>query len=226
MAFSVRELLIEDESSPYADWFNTLPAVAAAKITTAKARMAQGNLSRVEWFCGIGEYKIDFGPGYRIYIAKDGLKTIVLLGGGTKHRQQTDIDRAVRLWEEYKRRKWIRLRWRKVERGNSMALTRDFKETIIARAQRDTDFAQAIFYEATTLFLNGEADTAKLMLRDLINSTIGFEKLAQTVAKPSKSLHRMLSPSGNPTMTNLAAIFRALKDILKIEVEAHTFKVY
>lgn len=106
-----------------------------------------------------------------------------------------------------------------------MALTRDFKETVIARAQREPEFAKAIFDEATTLLLNGEAETAKLMLRDLINATIGFEQLAQTVDKPSKSLHRMLSPSGNPTMTNLAAIFSALKGILKIEVKAHTVKV-
>ncbi len=52
-----------------------------------------------------GEYKIDFGPGYRIYLAKDGLKMILLLWGGTKRRQQQDIDKAIRLWEEYKRRK-------------------------------------------------------------------------------------------------------------------------
>jgi DNA-binding phage protein len=56
-------------------------------------------------------------------------------------------------------------------------------------------------------FLNGEAETAKLMLRDLVNATIGFEQLAQTVSQPIKSVHRMLSPSGNPTMTNLAAVF-------------------
>ncbi len=105
MMFYGRELLLEDGSSPYADWFNALPPVAAAEVATAKARMELGNLSRVEWFRGIGEYKIDSGPGYRIYLAKDDLKIIVLLGGGTKHRQQTDIDRAVHLWEEYKRRK-------------------------------------------------------------------------------------------------------------------------
>jgi putative addiction module killer protein len=66
--------------------------------------MEQGNLSSVEWFRGIGEYKIDWGPGYRIYLAKDGLKIIVLLGGGKK-RQQKDIDRALALWDDYKRRK-------------------------------------------------------------------------------------------------------------------------
>ncbi len=72
---------------------------------TAKLRMQQGNLSSVEWFRGIGEYKIDYGPGWRIYLARDGLQIIILLGGGSKARQQRDIDRAVELWEQYKRLK-------------------------------------------------------------------------------------------------------------------------
>lgn len=101
----IRELLLEDGSSPYADWFNSLPADAAAKVATAKLRMQQGNLSNVEWFRGIGEYKIDFGPGWRIYLAKDGLPIIVLLCGGSKKRQQKDIEHAVELWDGYKRRK-------------------------------------------------------------------------------------------------------------------------
>ena len=67
--------------------------------------MQQGNLSSVEWFRGIGEYKIDFGPGWRIYLAKEGLEIIVLLGGGSKKRQQSDIDQALEFWQEYKRRK-------------------------------------------------------------------------------------------------------------------------
>lgn len=105
MSFQVRELLEEDGTSPYGDWFFSLDAVVAAKIAIAKLRMEQGNLSNVDWFRGIGEYKIDWGPGYRIYIAKDGLRIIVLLGGGTKKGQQKDINRAVELWEEYKARK-------------------------------------------------------------------------------------------------------------------------
>ncbi len=105
MAYQVRELLLSDGTSPYADWFNGLPADAAAKVTTAKLRMQQGNLSSVEWFRGIGEYKSDFGPGWRIYLARDGLELIVLLGGGSKKRQQKDIDRAIELWQDYKHRK-------------------------------------------------------------------------------------------------------------------------
>ena len=105
MSYQLRELVLPDGSSPYADWFSTLDAVAAAKLTVAAARMERGNLSNVEWFRGIGEYRIDWGPGYRIYLAKDGLEIVVLLGGGSKKRQQRDIDEAVALWEDYKRRK-------------------------------------------------------------------------------------------------------------------------
>lgn len=104
MTFRVLELLREDGTSPYAEWFDRLDAIAATKVTTAKVRMEQGNLSNVKWFRGIGEYQIDWGPGYRIYLAKDVLKIIVLLGG-TKKGQQKDIERAVVLWEDYKQRK-------------------------------------------------------------------------------------------------------------------------
>lgn len=105
MSYRVVELLLEDGSSPYSDWFATLDPVAAAKVTVAKVRIEQGNLSNAEWFRGIGEYKIDWGPGYRVYLARDGKTIIVLLGGGTKKRQQKDIDRSVKLLESYKRRK-------------------------------------------------------------------------------------------------------------------------
>jgi DNA-binding phage protein len=102
-----------------------------------------------------------------------------------------------------------------------MALTRNFKATVATRVKHDPEFARALLDEAATLFLNGEPDTAKLILRDLVNATIGFEQLAQSVEKPSKSVHRMLSPAGNPTMTNLAAIFAALRKAMKVEIQAH-----
>jgi putative addiction module killer protein len=74
-------------------------------VTTAKLRMEQDNLSSIKWFSGIGEYKIDWGPGYRIYLAKAGDKIIVLFGGGTKKGQNADIKKAIELHEEYKARK-------------------------------------------------------------------------------------------------------------------------
>ena len=179
---------------------------------TTRTCSPQGNLSNVEWFRGIGEYKMDWGPGLRIYLAKDGLKTILLLGGGTKKRQQQDIDSAVALWEEYKRRK------ASTRKGNEHGTTRDFKETVAARVQKDPAFAQALLDEAITLFVNGEPESAKLILRDLVNATVGFEALAEEIHKPAKSLHRMLSQSGNPTMSNISAVFAAIKRALKVEI--------
>ena len=103
-----------------------------------------------------------------------------------------------------------------------MALTRDFKKTVVARVERDPAFAKALLDEAATLFLSGEPETARLILRDLVNATLGFEQLAKLTDTPSKSLHRMLSPKGNPSMDNLAAIFGALRKHLKVGIKAHT----
>ncbi|MEY3201965.1 MAG: hypothetical protein RIR70_1515 [Pseudomonadota bacterium] len=97
-----------------------------------------------------------------------------------------------------------------------MALTRDFKQTVVERVERDPDFAKALLDEAATLFLSGQPDVARLILRDLVNATVGFENLAELTHKPSKSLHRMLSPKGNPSMDNLAAIFGAIRNWLKV----------
>ena len=156
MNYRVVELLLEDGSSPYADWFATLDSVAAAKVTVAKVRIAQGNFSNVEWFRG----------------------------------------------------------------EVSMVLTRDFKETVVSRVKSDPAFAQALLDEALTLLLNGDPQTAKLILRDLVNATIGFEALAGDLHKPSKSLHRMLSRAGNPTMENLSAILVAIKKTLRVDIRA------
>ena len=106
-----------------------------------------------------------------------------------------------------------------------MALTRDFKNTIIERVNREPAFAKALLDEAASLFLNGEPDMARLILRDLVNATVGFEALATTTAKPSKSLHRMLSESGNPSMDNLAAIFGAIRQNLKVGIEVHCVEI-
>ena len=103
-----------------------------------------------------------------------------------------------------------------------MALTRDFKQTVIERVKRDPAFAQALLDEAATLFLNGEPEPARLILRDLVNATLGFEQLATLTAKPSKSLHRMLSPNGNPSMDNLAAIIDAIRIRLKVHIEVQS----
>jgi|SRR5262245_35908309 len=102
----VREYVAPNGSSPYAKWFNSLNGHAAAKVAIAVSRMAQGNLSNAKSVgAGVQEYRIDFGPGYRIYFARDGERLVILLGGGTKARQQDDIRRAQTLWSDYRRRK-------------------------------------------------------------------------------------------------------------------------
>jgi putative addiction module killer protein len=92
-------------SRPYQEWFDDLSAQAAAKVATARARLEMGNTSAVKWIGVIGEYRIDWGPGYRVYLAKDGANLVILLGGGTKQRQQKDVERARMLWAEYRTRK-------------------------------------------------------------------------------------------------------------------------
>lgn len=105
-----------------------------------------------------------------------------------------------------------------------MVATHDFRGTIEGRAARDPAFAQALLDEAATLFLNGEPHVARLILRDLVNASIGFEALAVETSRPSKSLHRMLSEKGNPSMDNLAAIFAAVRRWLGVAIEARAVK--
>lgn len=100
----IREFVREDGSSPFKQWFDSLDYQAAAKMTVALARMETGHTANIKWFSGLGEYRIDWGPGYRIYLLKDGDNLIVLLGGGTKKRQQKDIAKAKLLLKEYKSR--------------------------------------------------------------------------------------------------------------------------
>jgi hypothetical protein len=101
----VQEYVREDGSIPYQKWFDSLDAQTAVKITVAISRLALGNTSNIKWFDGIGEYRIDFGAGYRIYLVQDGKELIILFGGGTKKRQQSDINKALELFQEYKKRK-------------------------------------------------------------------------------------------------------------------------
>jgi len=105
-----------------------------------------------------------------------------------------------------------------------MALTRDSRHTVVERVKRDPAFAKALLDEAVTLFLNGEPDTARLVLRDLVNATVGFERLAAATGKPAKSLHRMLSTNGNPSMDNLALILGVLRKRLRVKLASRAVK--
>jgi DNA-binding phage protein len=103
-----------------------------------------------------------------------------------------------------------------------MVLTKDFSVILADRIQQQPEFAVALLDEAIGLFLNGEPDVARMALRDLVNATIGFEGLATVTGRPSKSLHRMLSAKGNPTMDSLTLIFGALRQELGVEIRVQT----
>ena len=81
---NVQEYIREDGSNPYQVWFDGLNAMAAVKVAVARSRLEVGNTSNVKWFDGIGEYRIDWGPGYRIYLVQDGQELIMLLGVGRR----------------------------------------------------------------------------------------------------------------------------------------------
>jgi len=99
-----------------------------------------------------------------------------------------------------------------------MALTREFKDTIAARVQRDPRFREALFTEAMNAYLGGDTKTGKAMLRDLVNATIGFEELAHVLRKSSKSLHRMLAPHGNPNTEHFFGIVNALQKKARVKL--------
>lgn len=106
MAIIVEEYISEDGRNLYRDWFNGLTVEYAAKVAAAHARMMAGNLGNVKPLDGmLKEYRIDWGPGIRIYLVQDGEKLIVLIGGGTKRGQAADIKRAKKLRDEYAIRK-------------------------------------------------------------------------------------------------------------------------
>ena len=96
------------DRSPFGRWFDNLDWQAAAKVTIALTRLSLGNLSNVKGVGGgVMEYRVDLGPGYRIYLGRDGGEIVILLGGGTKQRQQSDIAAAQERWADYKRRKKV-----------------------------------------------------------------------------------------------------------------------
>ena len=102
----LRYYVTETGESPFAEWFGSLDPIARAKVATALVRIEQGNLSNIKSVGqGVLEYRIDFGPGYRVYLGRDGDVLIILLTGGTKKRQQRDIRAAQGFWVIYKRSK-------------------------------------------------------------------------------------------------------------------------
>jgi DNA-binding phage protein len=103
-----------------------------------------------------------------------------------------------------------------------MALTRDFKETIRARAKRDPGFRKALLREGIENFLCGDVETGKIMLRDFINATVGFTELSHVTHRSAKSLMRMLGPNGNPQARNLFEIVAYLQDAEGVRFEVRS----
>jgi putative addiction module killer protein len=200
----LRGYIDENGNKRFAHWLEGLAAAAAAKVTIALARMEQGNFSKVRGVgSGVFEYKIDFGPGYRIYFGKDGehicdsdwwrYETTAASG----HRGSAGMLSHIQT---------------KNETGDLiMALTHLFKETIRARAQRDPDYRQALLREAVECVVNGDLATGKTVLRDYVNATVGFSGLEKRTRIPAKSLMRMLGPKGSPSAANLSSILSALQ---------------
>jgi putative addiction module killer protein len=104
--FEVREYLDRGGRSPFGAWSDRLDPEAATKVAAALARIQQENFSGAKSVgSGVHEYRIHFGPGYLIYFGRDGTRIVILLGGGTKRRQQRDIEAATERWNDYKVRR-------------------------------------------------------------------------------------------------------------------------
>lgn len=100
-----------------------------------------------------------------------------------------------------------------------MALTREYKETVLARIRHDPKFARALYAEAVNALLEGETDEGLSILRDLVHASITFKKLARETGFGEKALHRMLSRRGNPTSRNLFAVTKIISEDLGVKAE-------
>ena len=105
-----------------------------------------------------------------------------------------------------------------------MVLTRDFKETVQARARSDPEFREALLKEAVEAMLSGDVDAGKAVLRDYINATIGFDELSGRTRKPAKSLMRMFGPTGNPQARNLFEVIGHIQRHEGVQLRVQTVR--
>ena len=105
-----------------------------------------------------------------------------------------------------------------------MPLTRDFKETVQDRAARDPAFREGLLKEGVECLLAGDLDAGKIVLRDYINATIGFEELGSLTDKSPKSLMRMFGPSGNPHARNLFEVISRIQEHEGVQLEVNTVR--
>lgn len=105
----IREYMGEQGSSPFSEWFERVKSPASEKVATVLYRLASGNTSNVKSVgSGVFECRINFGSGYRVYFGRDGDRLVILLGGGSKQRQDRDIRQAIGCWADYKSRKKVK----------------------------------------------------------------------------------------------------------------------
>ncbi len=176
----LREYIDESGRSLFGRWLGGLDSNASRRVRAALARLEAGNLSNVRGVGnGVLEYRIHFGPGYRVYFE-----------------------------------------------GKEIAMppTRRFSETVMELAERDPVFRDGLLKEAIECLLMGEIEPGKILLRDYINATIGFEELAARTEKPAKSLMRMFGPKGNPNARNLFDVIGCLQEHEGVHLEVHAVR--
>jgi len=199
----VREYIDTLGKNLYRDWLVSLDAATRARIIAAVLRMESGNFSAAKSVgSGVSEMRLDFGPGYRVYFGMDGDELVILLvvdpRGGSKQTSRPLIGLG-----------------RSTSEGNQskkMALTRSFRETIKEQLA-DREFRREFLREAVANMVAGDLDTAKSVLREYINGTLGFIALGKALSKSPKSLMRMLSPEGNPHARNLFEMISYLQRV-------------
>ena len=178
----LRYYLAGDGKSPFEEWFSGLRCGGGGQGGGCLARLEQGNVSNVKTVGeGVLEYRIDWGPGYRVYFGRDGDVLVILLTGGTKQRQQNDIEAA----KEVGGLQAATTTGKIMEAD--MALTKSFKELVQRRVADDFEFADALLREGIDTMLTGDVETGKAILRDYIKATVGFEKLGAATDTPPKS---------------------------------------
>ena len=102
---TLEEYIQDNDTSPFQRWYSSLDNQAAYKVSNALMRLEMGNTSNIKWFDGLGEYRINWGPGYRVYLVQEGKRLIILFGGGDKSSQKKDLVQAKKLIAEFRIRK-------------------------------------------------------------------------------------------------------------------------
>jgi putative addiction module killer protein len=199
------EYLTEEGRSPFADWFDALHSPADAKVTTAIVRLGQGNTSNVEGVGGgVFESKIDVGPGYRVYFGMDGT-----IWSSWSAAAASNSSHGISSWPKPAGTITGGASGQRIKGVHEMTLTRNFRETVMARVKRDPAFRGDLLIEATNAFLEGDLDTGKSLLRDYLNATEALPAIAEELQLNEKSIRRMLGPKGNPTLKNFINLLSA-----------------